>query len=132
MADPELLSLAVTQLLDNACKYSLPESVVTVELDLNGESANVSVANRGASIRPEDQEKIFERFFRSPETEHVTPGAGLGLYVARKIVRAHGGLLELDLNRETNATTTFRIRLPIIQHERQHEQEADQSISGRR
>ena len=132
MADPELLSLAVTQLLDNACKYSFPESVVTVELDLNGESANVSVANHGASIRPEDEEKIFERFFRSPETEHVTPGTGLGLYVARKIVRAHGGLLELDLNRETDATTTFRIRLPIIQRERQHEQEADQSISGRR
>jgi two-component system sensor histidine kinase KdpD len=137
MADPELLNLAMTQLLDNACKYSSPDSTVTVELDLKGDYTNVLVTNEGTSIPPEEQERIFERFFRGSAMEHVKPGAGLGLYVARKIVRAHGGLLELDRSRAlalpaTASPTTFRIRLPIFQHERGPEQQAHQSISNGR
>jgi two-component system, OmpR family, sensor histidine kinase KdpD len=116
MADPELLSLAMNQLLDNACKYSNPDSDVAVELDLDDGFAEVRVSNEGSSIRPEEQDRIFERFFRGAETEHVTPGAGLGLFVARKIVRAHGGWLELNRNRNAGAATTFEIRLPVVQH----------------
>jgi two-component system sensor histidine kinase KdpD len=114
MADPELLSLAMTQLVDNACKYSVPDSTVAVELNVENAHAEVRVSNEGTSIRPEDRQQIFERFFRGSETEHGTPGAGLGLYVARKIVRAHGGLLELDRSQSAALPTTFRIRLPII------------------
>ncbi len=132
MADPELLGLAINQLLDNACKYSPLESAVIVELDVQDGFAGVRVTNEGSSIRPAEREQIFERFYRGTETEHVTPGAGLGLYVARKILRAHGGVLELDRNRDSPAATTFRIGLPVNEYERQHQQEAPQSIgSGR-
>jgi signal transduction histidine kinase len=122
MADPELLGLAINQLLDNACRYSPPESAVIVELDVQDGFAAVRVTNEGSSIRPAEREQIFERFYRGTETERVTPGAGLGLYVARKILRAHGGVLELDRNRDSPAATTFRIGLPVYEYERQHEQ----------
>jgi len=132
MAEPELLSLAMTQLFDNACKYSSPNSTVAVELDVTNGYAEVRVSNEGSSIRPEERDRIFERFFRGAETEHVTPGAGLGLYVARKIVRAHGGLLELDRSQSSAMSTTFQMRLPIAQHEREQDLQANQGFSSRR
>jgi two-component system, OmpR family, sensor histidine kinase KdpD len=132
MADPELLGLAITQLLDNACKYSNPGSVVKLTMDVEGQHADIRVSNEGASIAADNQERIFERFFRGPETEHIAPGSGLGLYVARKIVLAHGGTLELDRN-STNANfTTFHVRLPMITQENHYEQEAGQSVGSRR
>ncbi|HTA45325.1 MAG TPA: DUF4118 domain-containing protein [Bryobacteraceae bacterium] len=131
MADPELLSLALNQLLDNACKYSLPDTVVDVGLFVKEGSVDIRVTNEGDAIRPAEKDQIFERFVRGADTEHVTPGAGLGLYVARKIVRAHGGSLQLDSNDATKSTT-FRMRLPVIQNEREYEQKIHQSVgSGR-
>jgi two-component system sensor histidine kinase KdpD len=132
MADPELLSLAVNQLLDNARKYSSPGSVVAVELGVADGAAEVRVTNGGRSIKPEEQEQIFERFFRGSATERITPGTGLGLYVARKIVRAHGGQLELDRTGPAHEATTFRIKLPVIPYEQHDEQEAHQSLSSGR
>jgi signal transduction histidine kinase len=109
------MNLALLQLLDNACKYSQPGTEVSVELDRHGEFADVLVTNDGCPIREEESERIFDRFYRGAATEKESSGAGLGLYVARKIVRAHGG--HLDLCRKHNAigTTTFRLRLPIAE-----------------
>ncbi len=121
LTDPELMNLALVQLLDNACKYSDPGSSVAIELDRDEEFANVFVTNGGRPIRREEEERIFERSYRGVETEHVTSGTGLGLYVARKIVRAHGGNLELDQNHAKHGSTTFRVRLPIVQREPPHE-----------
>jgi two-component system sensor histidine kinase KdpD len=130
LGDRELLGLAVSQLLDNACKYSVPETAVQIRLDVNGGNAQVHVTNNGAPIRLEDRERIFERFVRGSETEQNVPGAGLGLYVARKILRAHGGMLELD-QAPAPGETTFRLSLPLIEYE-QHANEACQSAhSGR-
>jgi len=128
MADPELLILALTQLLDNACKYSRPETPVALEVVVGDGGADIRVTNIGRPILPEEQERIFERFFRGTQMEQIAPGAGLGLYVARKIVRAHGGLLELERSDPAAGVTTFRIRLPIISEKHPYEQEADQSV----
>jgi two-component system sensor histidine kinase KdpD len=117
LIDPELMNLAVVQLVDNACKYSTPGSSVTVEMVSNDEFADIFVTNDGGFIREDERERVFERFYRGVETEHSASGAGLGLYLARKIVRAHGGDLDLCRNREANGTTTFRIRMPIAQSE---------------
>lgn len=116
-ADPELMNLALLQLLDNACKYSMPGSEVRVELNRHGDFAEVMVTNDGCPIREEERERVFERFYRGVATEQGSSGAGLGLYVARKIVRAHGGHLDLDWNHNATGTTTFRIRLPIVEGE---------------
>jgi two-component system sensor histidine kinase KdpD len=132
MADPELLSLAIAQLVENACKYSSQNSAVAVDMELEMGHAEVFVSNQGSSIRPDEEERIFERFFRGAATELAKPGAGLGLYVARKIVRAHGGILELDRNHSAAFATTFKIRLPILPHERKQELQTYQSANSGR
>lgn len=124
LADPELMNLALVQLLDNACKYSPPGSSVAVEMEIHSGFAHVLVTNRGASIRDDEREKVFERFYRGAEMEHSASGAGLGLFVARKIVRAHGGELELCGAGVSTGTTTFRVRMPIIGAGAQYERKA--------
>jgi two-component system sensor histidine kinase KdpD len=124
MSDSELLNLALVQLLDNAVKYSPPGSPVTVEVDSSSGFAEVLVSNEGYSILPEEEDQIFERFYRGLESEHIAPGTGLGLYFARKIVRAHGGTLELDRDSRARAMTSFRIRLPLLEAIPQHELQA--------
>jgi two-component system sensor histidine kinase KdpD len=111
LADPELLRLALNQLLDNACKYSLPGSEITVAMESQGDMVFVRVANSGSSIPASEQQRIFERFYRGEEARRFTSGSGLGLYVARKIALAHGGQLDLDIER-LNEGVTFYLALP--------------------
>jgi two-component system sensor histidine kinase KdpD len=119
MSDPELLNLALAQLLDNAVKYSPPGTGINVELFRNNGSADILITSQGESIRPEFREKIFERFYRGQEAmESVATGTGLGLYVARKIIRAHSGSLVLDGEQPPeHHGTTFRMTLPIVHQE---------------
>jgi two-component system, OmpR family, sensor histidine kinase KdpD len=112
MADRELLQLAFRQLLDNACKYSVPGSTVTVSIDSQDEWVAIRTSNRGNLIRPSERSRIFERFYRGDEARHRTPGSGLGLYVARKIVHAHGGSLDLEMAMNSKQETAFRLALP--------------------
>jgi two-component system, OmpR family, sensor histidine kinase KdpD len=112
MADAELLELALRELLDNACKYSVPGSAVTVSINDEDEWVAIRTSNTGSPIRPSERTHIFERFYRSVETRHWAPGSGLGLYFARKIVQAHGGSLDLEVRATGDQTTVFRLALP--------------------
>jgi len=112
MADPELLQLALRQLLDNACKYSLPGSAVTISIDSQDEWVAIRTSNSGSRIGPSERSRIFDRFYRGAEARHKAPGSGLGLYVARKIVHAHGGSLDLETATPTHQDTAFRLSLP--------------------
>lgn len=113
LADVELLQLAMRQLLDNACRYSQPGSTIKVGIESDQEFVVVRVWNLGKPIAANERAKIFERFYRGAEAREAAPGSGLGLYVARKIVQAHGGSLDLEtgeaLGREG---TTFRMTIP--------------------
>lgn len=114
LADAELLRLALRQLLDNACKYSRPGAAVKIGVALEHECVTVRVWNSGSVLPSNERSRIFERFYRGTQARQVAPGSGLGLYVARKIVQAHGGNLDL----ESNATATgegvsFRMTMPI-------------------
>jgi two-component system sensor histidine kinase KdpD len=119
-ADRELLDLAITQLLDNALKYSLPDSAVTLQITKEEEFVMIRVRNEeGNFIAPGEQERIFERFYRGTDVRKLISGAGLGLYVARKIVVAHGGSLVLD--KSTSAgTVVFSVKLPTSTNESYH------------
>ena len=128
-SDPNILSLAIAQLLDNASRYSLPGSSVIVSAGLEKTSAAVRVTNEGPSILPEEQTKIFDRFYRGSAGQH-TSGTGLGLYVARKIVLAHGGSLELDTEHRYGGTT-FCLRLPVSRDGATDELKASQSVGSR-
>jgi two-component system sensor histidine kinase KdpD len=118
MSDPELINLAVAQLLDNAFKYSPLTTPVDIELSRNTGVVDIFVTNVGEPIRPQDQDQIFERFYRTPHAvEGGSPGTGLGLYVARKIVLAHSGTLTLDRDHSPPDHVTFRMSLPTIHRE---------------
>jgi len=90
----------------------VPGSAVTVSIDSQDEWVAIRTSNIGSSIRPSERSHIFERFYRGSETRHWTPGSGLGLYVAQKIVHAHGGSLDLEMGATTDQNTVFRLTLP--------------------
>jgi len=112
-ADSQLLDLALTQLLDNAFKYSVAGSPLTVEIGAEADSIAIRVRNEGSSIAPGEQDRIFERFYRGCEVRKLVSGAGLGLYVARKIAIAHGGSLDLEKGELPHAVV-FCLRLPAF------------------
>jgi two-component system sensor histidine kinase KdpD len=117
IADPELLRLALSQLLDNACKYSELGSTVTLSIDTHDDNVvAIRVSNTGSSIPSIERHRIFERYYRGSETRNRVSGSGLGLYVARKIALAHHGSLDLE-DRTTAAGTTFRLTVPLIKAE---------------
>jgi two-component system sensor histidine kinase KdpD len=114
-ADRQLLDLALTQLLDNAVKYSLPETEIAVNVQVEGGFTTIRVRNEGTSIAVEEQDRIFERFYRGARVRGLVSGTGLGLYVARKIAAAHGGGLDL-VNDGPCKDVVFRLRLPMVNH----------------
>jgi two-component system sensor histidine kinase KdpD len=117
-ADPDLLRLAISQLLDNACKYSQPGSDVDLVVSKQGRWIQLHVASVGAPILSHERSHIFDRFYRGTDARQMTAGTGLGLYVARKIAIAHGGNVELDNESSTEAKVTFRMTLPIPESEK--------------
>jgi two-component system sensor histidine kinase KdpD len=119
-SDRELLTLALTQLLDNAFKYSPRNQPVRISLVSKDEMATVRVSNRGSFVPPAERERIFDRFHRGSAACELAPGAGLGLYVARKIAVAHGGSLTLEDYAPDDSETAFCLKLPIFKTEAQH------------
>ena len=119
-SDRELLTLALTQLLDNAFKYSPHNQPVRISLASQEDTAVVRVSNRGSVVPIAERERIFERFQRGAAARQLAAGAGLGLYVARKIAVAHGGSLHLEDYAPGELETAFCLKLPIFKTEAQH------------
>jgi two-component system sensor histidine kinase KdpD len=119
-ADPELLRLAVGQLLENACKYSQPDASITIGVEREGDVVAVRVTNSGSSIPSSEQRLVFERFYRGAEAKRFTSGSGLGLYVARKIALAHGGALSLETREHAHDGVTFCLTIPSTKEELDH------------
>jgi len=119
LADPELIRLMVGQLIENACKYSQPGSLVTLAIERQCEFVAIRVSNNGSSIPRNERNRIFERFYRGEDARRSTSGSGLGLYVARKIALAHGGALDLETV-EPADRVTFCLKLPATKDELQH------------
>jgi two-component system sensor histidine kinase KdpD len=112
--DRRLVKLALKQIVDNALKYSPPETPIQVRISRAGGALNVAVTNQGDGIPPQEQSRIFDRFYRSPATKQQIPGSGLGLSIAHRIAEAHKG----DLTVESRAgETTFRLTLPVVNDE---------------
>jgi PAS domain S-box-containing protein len=104
------LEQVVTNLLSNAIKFG-ESNPITVEVGADAERARIAVRDQGIGIEPADQDRVFGRFERAVSTEHFG-GLGLGLYIAREIVVAHGGLIHLAST--PGAGTTFTVDLPRV------------------
>jgi two-component system, OmpR family, sensor histidine kinase SenX3 len=113
--DPDELRVAVSNLIDNAIKYSPKEKHIDVEVAPGeGGRAVVRVSDRGIGIPNEHLKRIFKRFYRVPR--HVltrVKGTGLGLFIVRSIVEAHGGRIVAESEGEGRGST-FTIQLPIV------------------
>ncbi len=116
--DPELVLIAISQLVENSCRYSRSDAGIDVDIAPVGEEIVVTVSNEGDPIPPAERERIFERFFRGAEARRAGGGSGLGLFVARKIARAHGG--DLVLADEDGGRVAFRMTIPQAEPEAVH------------
>ncbi|MBI1984943.1 MAG: HAMP domain-containing histidine kinase [Candidatus Wildermuthbacteria bacterium] len=111
-ADKEKIQLAVQNLIDNALRYTKEKGVVSVRVLSNGREAEVSVQDNGIGIPEDQKQRVFERFFRARNAKMVeTQGTGLGLYLAKNIMEAHGGRMWFES--EESKGTTFHLSVPF-------------------
>jgi signal transduction histidine kinase len=108
--DPDRLAQALGNLLSNAIKYT-PEGTVSVEASVQDSYVAIVVGDTGIGIAPTEQERIFEPFYRSRRDKRFPQGMGLGLSIARDLVHAHGGRLEVASTPEQGSR--FTIWLPL-------------------
>ena len=111
-ADPTRLGQVFDNLINNAIKYA-PDSRVVVKLVKDEENAIFEVIDEGPGIDGDHLEKIFQRFYRVPETRMSVRGSGLGLYICRQIIVEHNGTISAES--EIGNGTTFHITLPLLQ-----------------
>lgn len=112
--DFEAMSLALTNLLDNAMKYSGEAKEIEMRLERKDGFVQMAVTDHGIGIPREEQKKIFEKFYRvSTGLVHDVKGSGLGLSIVEHIVEAHNG--KITVESETGKGSTFTIHLPAEQ-----------------
>jgi signal transduction histidine kinase len=112
-ADPERVQLVFANLLENAIRYTPPGGSIALRARAEHDHVRFEVEDQGPGIAPEHQARVFEKFVRLPGVE--TGGAGLGLSIARDLVRAHGG--EIGLESRHGGGSTFWFTLPKVEED---------------
>jgi len=100
-------------LLDNAAKYSNGRKHISVHLGLETPNAVLKIDDQGIGIPESEQERIFEQFYRGPNAA-AKGGYGLGLFLVKKIMTAHGGTIEVKS--EAGQGSTFRLVFPLTRN----------------
>ena len=113
--DEARVAQVLDNLIGNAIKYSPTGGEIRIGACRDGDEAVVSVSDQGVGMALDDLRHIFEPFHRAASTKKVVHGVGLGLSVAKKIVAAHDGAI--DVESQLGKGTTFRVRLPLSRHE---------------
>jgi two-component system sensor histidine kinase KdpD len=104
------IGLVLVNIIDNALKYSPPDSPIDIRAQVIGSSLEISIADRGVGIPPEDLGRVFDKFYRVQRPDIVT-GTGLGLSISKGIVEAHGGRVRAE-NR-SGGGTLITVQLPL-------------------
>jgi two-component system sensor histidine kinase KdpD len=110
-ADPHLIQIVMTQLLDNAVKYSPPDSPIEIEVEASPTAATIAVRNEGVAIDDDERERIFDKFYRGRQSRRQIEGTGMGLAIARTIVESHGGAIEA--RNDAQGRIVFEFTLPL-------------------
>lgn len=109
--DPDALSTVLVNLLDNACKYTNGEKQIEVNAYAEGNAVMFAVTDNGIGIPPQEQGRIFDRFYQVDQSlTRQRGGCGLGLSIVQSIVRAHGGTVEV--RSVPGKGSTFRVTIP--------------------
>lgn len=111
-ADRELILTALAQLVDNALKYSVPESPIDVQLRPKETAVVLSLRSQGLIVSAKDRERIFERFYRAPGAQDRSSGTGLGLSIVKTIAAGQGGHVWAE--GEPGYGTIFSLSLPVL------------------
>jgi two-component system sensor histidine kinase SenX3 len=112
MADPNAITTAFFNLLDNSVKYSGDSKEITVRVSRGDGFIDISVADRGLGIPVEEQQKIFDKFYRgsNPVVARVR-GSGIGLSITKRVAEMHGG--EVTVESRPGEGSVFKLRIPI-------------------
>ncbi|HEX2913981.1 MAG TPA: ATP-binding protein [Chloroflexia bacterium] len=111
--DEDLLEQVISNLVSNATKYSPDNEPVEITIDQAGPNAVIKVRDHGNGIALEEQPKIFDRFYRSPQVKNSTKeGLGLGLFITSELVKASGG--EISVESAPGKGSIFTVLLPAI------------------
>ncbi len=114
LGDEQQLSWVVSNLVNNALRYTNPGGSVTVEIRRDADAILLRVRDTGRGIPPEHLSKIFDKFVQVKQSFDSTPGSvGLGLAIAKEVVEMYGGRISVES--EVNKGSTFTVRLPIQQ-----------------
>jgi two-component system CheB/CheR fusion protein len=107
----ERLEQVLMNLINNAVKYSNGNKEIIVRAEKDDNTATVSITDFGIGLSSEDQEKIFDRFFRVENNEVYIPGLGMGLYISSGIVKEHNGTLSVKSKLKEGSVFSFSLPL---------------------
>jgi signal transduction histidine kinase len=110
-ADPGRVEQVLGNLLENAAKYGDPGAKIEIDVACHQDGVRVTVSSRGAGIPAERLSSVFERFQRGPRAGVERPGLGLGLYIAKGLIEAHGG--RIGARSAPGVITQFHFTLPL-------------------
>ncbi len=112
--DKDKIEQVINNLISNATKYSPPGTTINIACVTREEHAFFSLKDEGMGIRPEDQEKLFSRFYRVAGNEKAIPGFGIGLYICKEIIERHEG--KIGVESDEGKGSTFWFTLPVCQN----------------
>ncbi|WP_432820880.1 ATP-binding protein [Trichloromonas sp.] len=109
LADEDRISQIIENLISNAVKYSPPQGSITITGTVEKNMLSISVGDQGVGLSEDKLEHIFDKFYRADTSETAPTGTGLGLYITRAIVEAHGGRISASSQPGQGATFTFTL-----------------------
>jgi len=112
MGNEERIEQVFMNLINNAVKYSPENKNIIVSIESDGSLATVSVTDFGVGMSKQDQKFVFERFYRVNGNDVLTPGLGMGLYIASEIIKEHKG--EIKVKSKPNEGCVFTFSLPLV------------------
>ena len=111
--DLERIGKVVQHLLENAAKYSAEDGPIFISAEVSGNQLVTSIADRGAGIDDFERMMIFDKFYRGQGQRYRVQGSGMGLAIAKAIVEAHGGSIEVTSQPSQGSVFSFSLPLSV-------------------
>ena len=108
--DADRIKEVLIQLLENAAKYSAPESPIRITAEVKGGNLEISVADQGSGIDDMEQSLIFDKFYRGKNQRYRVQGTGMGLAIVKAIIEAHGG--KIGVTSQVGCGSVFHFLVP--------------------